>query len=197
MNTRSVLDRIHSAVSGGAYLVPARQLPAPWRQPMADLALSMASANFDAEMAVLRVHSWHEQKRIDRIRMFSALSVIATHPDVRDYCEAARCISMQELLCLEAGGDDRDINLASVERHRGVLAFCMGRGRIALECFIRAWERERSPENLANILAAQLKIGDVIQAEALLQQVRERFPDALRDHLNMLIDVDDDLELLR
>ena len=197
MNTRSVLDRIHSAVSGATYLVPARQLPTPWRQPMADLALSMAAADFDAEMAVLRVQSWHEQKRIDRIRMFSALSVIATHPSVRDYREAARCISMQELLCLEAGGDDLDINLASVERHRGVLAFCMGRGRVALECFIRAWERERSPENLANILAAQLKNGDVLEAEELVEQVRDRFPEKLRDHLNMLIDVDDDLALLR
>ncbi len=197
MNTRSVLDRIHSAVSGSTYIVPSRQLREPWRQPMADLALSMSSPDFDADMAVLRVHAWHEQDRIDRIRLYSALSVIATHPSVRDYREAARCISLQELLCLEAGGDDLDVNLASVERHRGVLAFSMGRGRVALECFVRAWERERSPENLANVLAALLKIGDVLEAESLVARIRDVFPAELRSRLELLIDVDDDLALLR
>ena len=93
--------------------------------------------------------------------------------------------------------EDLPLALASVERHRGVLAFCMGHYQVALESFIWALERERSAENLANVLASLLRLDDLSAAQALLDRARVGLPPELTAELERQLVVDADLAGLR
>ena len=95
------------------------------------------------------------------------------------------------------GGPRLPDNLASVDRHRGVLAFLQGHFGIALDYFSRAFERQHTAGNLANVLAALLRLGDTDEARELLDQVRSALNPLLISGLNELIDQDPDLALLR
>jgi tetratricopeptide (TPR) repeat protein len=90
-----------------------------------------------------------------------------------------------------------EANLASVDRHRGVLAFLTGHPAVALDHFTRALERQRSPENVSNVLASLLKLGELEEAEAILGQVRRTMSPALVRELDSAIEQDPDLAVLR
>ena len=129
--------------------------------------------------------------------MLSALHVVACHPRVADWEEAARLVGEQEFAALELGGPRLQDNLASVDRHRGVLAFLRGHYDVALDYFARALERQRSPENLQNVLCTLIRLGDEDDARDLLTRVRAAFPQDIVTALNHSIENDPDLALLR
>jgi Flp pilus assembly protein TadD len=129
--------------------------------------------------------------------MLSALHVVAASPRVKDYAEAARLAGEQEHAALEAGGPHLQTHLASVDRHRGVLAFLQHHYSVALDHFTRAIERERTPENLGNVLATLLRLGELDEADAILSQVQRSLPPAQVAELQRRIDIDPDLATLR
>ena len=53
----------------------------------------------------------------------------------------------------------------------------------ALDYFSRAFERQHIPGNLANVLSALLRLGDVHEARDLHNQVLSAFPDAFTKEL--------------
>lgn len=197
MNRANALQRITDALGRPTYLVPTTQVEGRYRAPLDTLARWMAQPDFDGELAVAMIRRWHEEGRLDEERMWSALSVVATHPKVRDYREASRCIALQENAAMNRSAEELGPSLASVERHRGVLAFSMGRPAVALECFIRALEKERSSENLGNVLAALVRTGEVAEARELLEHVRAHFEGPMVAAVEALVAVDDDLAPLR
>jgi tetratricopeptide (TPR) repeat protein len=116
---------------------------------------------------------------------------------VKDYGEAARLIAEKEVLALRMGGPELGGRLASVERHRGALSFLLGNYEQALDYFSRAFERQRSAGNLANVLNALIRLGDRDEAVELLAQVRGGLPAPLVRDLEQMILTDPDLATLR
>ncbi|MEZ4323283.1 MAG: hypothetical protein R3F61_37815 [Myxococcota bacterium] len=191
-----ILDRLHHAVqSGQDYLVPVDRVPAAARVAAGEITRVLSEEGAAAARA--RAHALHEAGRLDDITLLSALQVIAASPGVRDLAEASRLAALQEFTALEAGGPDLEDRLASADRHRGVVAFLMGRYEVALDWFTHAFERQRTPENVGNVLAALLALGDRDEAAELLDTVRTRFPQAFATELDHRIASDTDLMELR
>lgn len=197
MDYQALFARILHTVDTAAYQTPVSQVEGPQREALAEVDRRMHAPGFDATQARAFVRELHADGRLDRVKMLSALHVIACHPSVADWEEAARLVGEQEYAALELGGPYLDSNLASVDRHRGVLAFLRGHHGVALEYFTRSLERERSAENLGNVLAALLRLGDEAEARDLLEQVRRGFPSGLVTDLDRNIARDPDLALLR
>lgn len=197
MNYRSIFERIRNTVENRAYLTPTSAVDPGQMAEMRHIQTLLQSADFDAVLVRGRIHEAHRDGRIDRVMMLSALHVVACHPAVADWAEAARLVGEQEFAALELGGPRLQDNLASVDRHRGVLAFMRGHYEVALDYFARALERQRSGENLQNILCTLIRLGDEDEARLLLTQIRTAFPTPLVDEVNHLIGLDPDLALLR
>lgn len=193
----AVFARLRAAVRprGDDYLLPSDQLPERDRAGAIEVARTLADRG-PAEARAL-VESLHAEGRLDAVTRVSALHVIAASPAVRDLAEAARLADLQEYLALDAGGPHLETRLASADRHRGVVAFLMGRPEVALEWFTRAFERQRTAENVGNVLAALIALGDRREAADLLVTVRDRFPPSLVDELMDRIEQDGDLRELR
>lgn len=193
---REVLGRIRAALRSGTYLVPASHAPAGQRAALESVAVSLAEG-VDPDRIRTRNRQLAAAGRLDPVMTLSALSVVAAHPAVRDYPEALRLAGQQELAALEPGAADRDLHLASVARHRGVVFFLLGHPAQALDWFTRALERQRSVENVGNVLAALLRLGDAPEAESVLTGMSRTLPPdqwaALRAHVAS----DDDLVRLR
>ncbi|MBN2798264.1 MAG: hypothetical protein JXX28_03890 [Deltaproteobacteria bacterium] len=197
MDHRALLERIYQAVDQSAYLTPAVHVAPRQRAAMEAIGQSLQARPFSPEATRDLAHALHDSGKIDRVKLLSALHVVAAHPEVRDWNEAARLVGEQELAALDLGGPELDANMAAVERHRGVLAFLRGHHEAALDYFTRSFERERSAENLGNILCALIRLGDLDDARDLRDQVRAGFPAELVTHLNQIISQDPDLALLR
>lgn len=197
MDYDAILDRIYRAVDQQAYLTPASQVPPEQRAAMQQIARWLASPDFDAERLRAQIRGMAAEGRIDRVMMLSALHVVAAHPRVADWAEAARLAGEQELVALEQGGPHLEANLASVERHRGVVAFLRGYHVVALDYFSRAMERERSAENLGNVLCALIALGELDEARELLGSITAAYPARLVAELRERICEDPDLALLR
>ena len=197
MGYRGILERIRRAVERTDYLTPTSHIADPRQQEaLADLAALMRTPGFDASDGISLVREAHRDGRLDRVKMLSALGVIAASPQVRDYAEAFRLASQQELAALDLGGDGLDANLASAYRHRGVVSYLMGHYEVALESFTAALERERTAENLGNVLCA-LVHEDPESAAELLRDVRDGFPTEIRTALEERVREDGDLKALR
>lgn len=193
----ALLARIRRAVDARAYRTPTARVD-PAQQPAMDaIREEMAAQPFDAARVRHVVRRLHDEGRIDRVHMLSALHVVAAHPAVKDYAEAARLAGEQEQAALEQGGPRLDTHLASVDRHRGVLAFLTGHHAVALDHFTRAFERERTAENASNVLATLLRLGDLDEAERIHASLLAAFPDHVRADLETAIDNDPDLAALR
>lgn len=196
MDYAAIFARIRSTVEERAYFTPALAVDPGQRRAMQQVQ-EMLAGTFDVSEVRAHVRSLHQAGRIDRVMMLSALHVIACHPRVADWEEAARLVGEQEFAALELGGPRLQDNLASVERHRGVLAFLRGHYEVALEYFARALERQRSAENLQNILCCLLRLGDEDDARDLLERVRAGFPSDLVEAVDHAVQTDPDLALLR
>lgn len=195
MNYEALLDRILGAVDVEAYKVDAAHAPAAWREAMGRIGRTLSEEGPEAARRLTR--RLHDQGDLDRTMLHNALHVIAASPGVADLEEAARQVALQEMAAMDAGGPHLQTHLASVDRHRGVLAFQKGRYEVALEYFSRAFERQRSAGNLANVLATLLCLGDEAEASSLLREIRGSFPAELVAGLDHFIATDPDLALLR
>ena len=197
MDTAALLQRIYDAVDRQGYLTPSDHIDVRQRAAIDEIGRAIQDPAFSAAETRALIHRYHDQGRIDRVLMLSALHVVAAHPTVQDWNEAARLVGEQELAALELGGPNLEANLASVDRHRGVLAFLRGHLEVALDYFTRALERQRSAENLGNVLCVLLRIGETADAEDLYDQVRRSFPRALVQQLEDIVARDPDLAILR
>jgi tetratricopeptide (TPR) repeat protein len=196
MPYEQILGRLHQAVQTGQdYLVPVDRVPLAARRGAAEVTRTLREQGPAA--ARERVQSLFAEGALDEVTRLSALQVIAASPDVRDLAEASRLANLQEFVALDAGGPDLQDRLASADRHRGVVAFLMGRYEVALDWFTHAFERQRTAENVGNVLASLLALGDRCEAAELLSTVRTRFPAAFAEELEQRIVSDADLRELR
>ncbi len=194
---QSLFGRILETVDAQAYFMPSLHVDQGGRDVLQQVEAAMRAPDFDPDRVRALIHTRYDQGRLDRVLKLSALHVVACHPRVADWEEAARLAGEQELAALEEGGPNLQANLASVDRHRGVLAFMRGHYEVALEYFTRALERQRSAENLSNILCTLLRLGEEDEAWSLLKQVRSSFPPPLVRQLDQNVLSDPDLALLR
>ncbi len=197
MDYAALIDRIMCEVDADAYLPYADAVDPAQQAAMSEIEAALSQGSFDPDRVRSLVHSLHADGRIDKVHKLSALHVIAASPKVADYDEAARLAAAQEQAAMELGGPRLQSNLASVERHRGVLAFVQERYEVALDYFSRAFERQRSAGNLSNVLATLIRLGDISEARDLLHQVRGALPQPLVSDLERIIAADPDLALLR
>ena len=137
MDYQSVLARILATVDEKAYLMPTSHVDDANRPALTQVRNALAQkqprANIDALAAKL-----YETGQLDKVHYLSAMHVIAASPQVGDYTAAARYVAEQEMAAMELGGPSLNDNLASVDRHRGVLAFLQGHYEHALDYFICA-----------------------------------------------------------
>ncbi len=197
MDHEALYERILRKVDQQAYLPWFDSTDAETQRATTALAALLGAQPFDAVRARALAQELHDRGEIDRVVLLSTLHAIAAHPDVADYEEAARRVAEQEQAALALGGPRLQEHLASVERHRGVLAFLQGHYDLALDYFSRAFERERSAGNLSNVLATLLRLGDQQEAIDLYRQVAGRLPRPLVNRLDHLIGLDPDLAALR
>jgi tetratricopeptide (TPR) repeat protein len=197
LDYRSTLGRIRAAVRRGTYLVTTEGVPPSQREPLAEIAQAIAAPGCDPDAVRRRIQQLHASGRIDQVMKLSALGVLAASPHVGDYEEASRLAGQQELAALDQGGPYLDANLASAHRHRGVVAYLLGHYAVALDWFTRALERERSAENLGNVLGALVRLGEHDEARELLDRVRTSFPTDLRRAVDLRVREDEDLSPLR
>ncbi|MEQ1505125.1 MAG: hypothetical protein ABMB14_23020 [Myxococcota bacterium] len=197
LDYQALIDRITHAVDQRAYFTPALHVDGAQRAVLASVERKMASTPFDPEGIRGFLHAEHVAGRIDRVLLLSALHVIACHPRVADWEEAARLVGEQELAALDLGGPNLEANLASVDRHRGVLAYLRRHYEVALDYFARALERQRTAENFTNVLCTLIRLGDEDEARSLLLQARRAFPPNLVAEIDSNIGHDPDLALLR
>lgn len=196
-DTLALFDRLLALVDEQAYLTPATQVDPAQREAMREVEAKIQQQPFDAEAARAFARQLHAEGRIDRVMMLSALGVVAAHPAVSDWAEAARLAGEQEIASLQLGGARLAANLASVDRHRGVVAFLMGQFPVALDHFTRALEREHTPENLGNVLCSLLSMAEDEQALSLWEKVSRSYPGPFVQEMNRRINADPDLALLR
>jgi hypothetical protein len=197
MDLEALFDRILHAVDEQAYLTPSSHVEPDQKQALASIAAAIQGDDFDERHARELIRRFHREGRIDRVMMISALHVVAAHPSVADWAEAARLAGEQEQAAMELGGPRLQANLASVDRHRGVVAFLQGHFEIALDYFSRAFERQHSAENLGNVMCCLLALGESDDARDLLGRVRRSFPASLVSEIEDRILRDPDLALLR
>ncbi len=197
MNYEELVHRILHRVEEQAYHLEHQDLDEDQVAAINIALRALQDPTQGPEIARAMALAFSEQGQIDKVNTLSLLHVIAASPQVADYAEASRLVAEQELAVLARGGPRLQQNLASVERHRGVLAFKLGRYDVALDYFSRAFERQHIPGNLANVLSALLRLGDVHEARDLHNQVLSAFPDAFTKELQRMIQSDPDLALLR
>jgi tetratricopeptide (TPR) repeat protein len=196
MIPRHLLDRLHRAVQRGeVYLAPADALPE--RERSAALEIHRCLRDQGADAARELIQALFDANALGAVARVSALHVVAASPEVRDFAEAFRLADQQEFLALREDGSHLLAQLASADRHRGVVTFLMGHYEVALDWFSRAFERERTAENLGNVLATLLATGSRSEAAELLETVRESFPGRFAADLQARILADDDLRELR
>ena len=193
----ALFERIMSQVDQQAYLPLADVVDPEQQAAMEEIERSMRSPSDSAETTEALINSLHQNHRIDAVHRLSALHVLAASPKVGDHELAAQYATQQEIAAMDLGGPRLQANLASVDRHRGVLAFLKGHYQVALDYFSRAFERQHSAGNLSNVLATLIRLGDVAEARALTAQIRQALSPELIHDLNGIINQDPDLALLR
>jgi tetratricopeptide (TPR) repeat protein len=193
----ALFERILGQVDQAAYMPLADVVDPAQLGAMAEIEAQIRAPATPAHVTESLIRRDHKDGRIDRVHMLSALHVLAASPKVGDFDLAARHAAEQEMAALAQGGARLAANLASVDRHRGVLAFLQGHFAVALDYFSRAFERQHTAGNLANVLATLIRLGDIDESQALLAQVRRGFSPNLVSDLNQMIASDPDLALLR
>ncbi|HJN72286.1 MAG TPA: hypothetical protein QGF58_00015 [Myxococcota bacterium] len=197
MSYRAILDRIFETVDEESYQTPVHRISGHEAEALAVFRDALRQPDWEPEELRALVRRLQAEGRIRRVTMFSALHIVAAHPKVKNYAEAARMTAEQEVAAWQDDGPDLNADLASVERHRAWLAFAMGRYEQALDYCSRALERERSGENLQNILCTLIRLREIDEAAALLVQIRRSYPASMVAELDSAIASDADLALLR
>ena len=196
MNYQAVLARIMATVDDKAYQVPTAHVDNDNRHALQQIQQSLQEKRPASQIKAQAV-ALYKGGQLDEVHYLSAMHVIAASPQVKDYREAARLVAEQEMAALELGGPSLNDNLASVERHRGVLAFLQGHYSTSLDYFTRALERQRTPENMGNVLCVLLRLGESDEAERLLEQLTTTLPTPFIQALWDRVNSDPDLSTLR
>ena len=76
------------------------------------------------------------------------------------------------------------------------MALLQAQYELALDYFSRAFERQHTGENLGNVLCTLIRLGDVPEAQDLLDRVQSSFPLGMVREINDRIRRDPDLSLL-
>lgn len=197
MDFQQLFSRILQTVDEAAYFTPVEHVDAAQRAAVDAVREAMARSDFQPDAVRGLIERLATRGHLDPVMRLSALHVVACHPAVADYEEAARLVGEQEFAALTLGGPNLQANLASVDRHRGVLAFVRGHHEVALDYFARALERQRTAENVGNVLCTLCAMGEFGEARDLLTQVRSAFPASLVAQLEDSISRDPDLAPLR
>lgn len=197
MDLDALFQRISSAVDQAAYLTPTDEVDPRYRDALDAVAERLRQPTLDVDGVRALIRRLYDAGHLDRFYMLSALHVVAADPRVADHAQAARLAGEQEQAALELGGPRLPTHLASVDRHRGVLAFLSGAYEVALDHFTRALERRRTVENLGNVLAALIRLGELDEARSIATTVRHTFRDDDRRALDHRIATDPDLARLR
>ena len=187
------IGRVKRVVEHRSYLVSVDRVAPAIRAPVGEIAAMLRSLDIERWQIDARIDALRVSRELDDATAWSVRGIVAAHPRFADYLDALRCAALQELAALTAGGEGMRTQLASVDRHRGVVAFLMDRPQIALEQFTLALERERSAENLANVLCALVRLGDLETARELLGDVRRGFPTEIRAGVEWALANDADL----
>jgi tetratricopeptide (TPR) repeat protein len=193
----ALYERILGQVDQAAYMALADVVDPSQRDAMVEIEGQLRDPTLPPYTTEALIKRFHQDGLIDRVHMLSALHVLAASPKVGDLERAAKYVAEQEMAAMAQGGPRLSANLASVDRHRGVIAFLQGHFGVALDYFSRAFERQHSAGNLSNVLACLLRLGDIDEARDLLQQVRSLLSSQLVADLNERINTDPDLALLR
>ena len=197
MDYTALFERILGQVDQQAYLPLADVVDPKQKDGMLTIERMIREPTETAEACEQVIRQLHSAGEIDSIHMMSALHVLAASPKVNDLHLAAQYATEQEMMAMEMAGPRLQDNLASVDRHRGVLAFLQSHYDVALDYFSRAFERQHSAGNLSNVLATLIRLGDVSEAQRLVAQVRSSLSSELVSDLNQIIEQDPDLALLR
>ena len=201
MDYNAILERILNTVDREAYRFSGAHLPPPDAAAQQAVHDALANPAIPAKAVRQLVEELTARGEIDAVQRLSLLFVIAAHPRIKDYAEAGRLLGEREtaVWTLADGKGEADLErlLAAVDRHRGGLAFLLGRYGHALDYFARALERERAFNNLQNVLATLLRLGEEDDARSLLGQIRQSYPPPVVEHLDRVIQQDPDLALLR
>ena len=192
-----LLDRILATVEERAYLIPVTSAPVGSREALRRIAEALAAPDFEPEAVRTFIDDLAHEQQLDPVMRLSALCVVATHPSVANWALAARLAGEQEVVALQHGGADLSAWLASVDRHRGVIAWSLGQPAVALDHFSRALERQHNPENLGNVLCALVALGEHEHAADLFSRVSQCHPAGFVAELRLRVAQDPDLALLR
>lgn len=192
MSLSTILDRLRETVRP-AEVCPlcVDRLPRRERALAAEL-LELLDRRGDAAARALL-----DARQLDPVHRLSALHLLALQRARPDLPEAARLADQQEYVALQRGGPDLAGWLASADRNRGVVALRMRQPEVALDWFTRAFERERAPEHLANVLVALIACGDIARGRELVVAGRARWPASFAAELDGAIARDADLAALR
>jgi tetratricopeptide (TPR) repeat protein len=197
LDYNALYERILGQVDQQAYLPLADVVDTAQQPTMLEIQQLIQNPTVNTPVVEAHIRETHQAGLIDKVHMLSALHVLAASPKCKDYDMAAKYAAEQEMASMAMGGPRLADNLASVDRHRGVLAFLQGHYGIALDYFSRAFERQHTSGNLANVLAALIRVGDLDEAKELLIQVRGALNPHLISSLNEMIEQDPDLSLLQ
>ena len=197
MDYQALFDKVLATADAEAYLTPVDQVDERYKRALEQIQTALRAPDFDAEATRALTHQLYETGQLDDVHLCSALHVIAASPKVGNLAKAARWADKQEAAARQLGGPNLQTHLASVDRHRGVVAFQSHDYQLALDHFTKALEKQRSAENLGNILCTLLRMGDVSQAVSLYQTIQTAFASNLVQELDILVQSDPDLIALR
>ena len=197
MDYAALFERILEQVDEQAYLPLADVVDPDQEHSMKAIEDSIRDPAQTAQAIEQMIREFHSVGAIDEVHMLSALHVLAASPKLNNLDLAARYATEQEMAAMAMGGPRLQANLASVDRHRGVLAYLQGHYGVALDYFSRAFERQHTAGNLSNVLATLIRLGDISEARQLADQVNATLSRDLIDDLNHIIAQDPDLALLR
>ncbi len=201
MDYNAILERILNTVDREAYRFSGTHLSQPDAVAQRKVHEALGNPTIDLDVILRMVEQFHADGQIDEITRLSLLFVVAAHPRAKDYARAGQVLGEREtaIWAIADRTSEADLErlLAAVDRHRGALAFLMGRYSHALDHFARALERERAANNLQNVLATLLRLGEEEDARSLLGQIRQSYPAPVVELLERVIEQDPDLALLR
>lgn len=193
MGRLELIGRVKKVVESRSYLLPVERVDPAIRAQVAEIAAMLRSSDVERWQIDARIDAMRVSRELDDATAWSLRGIVAAHPRFQDHLDALRFAALQEMAALAAGGDALRARLASVDRHRGVVAFLMDQPEVALHQFTLALERERSAENLANVLCALVRLGDLESARELVADVRRAFPADVRAGVEWALANDSDL----
>ena len=92
-----LFSRVLAEVDEEAYFTPMRRVSAEERFALEPIRAALESGDFIVEDVRAQARSLFDARRIDRVKYLSCLHMIAAHPRVADWGEAARLAGEQEL----------------------------------------------------------------------------------------------------